>query len=338
MKADINVGNMRESRKETHYSLRLHSFKNDSLHVAVGRKSRHVTDPKNAVKTPSRQTIDSRLGSSHIAICLTDPLANTTCFHHQAGIYQSAHKLRMTSGNSSDEGEITDGGLEKATTTLPQYDGTSIDRPNRPREYHASKSPEYENRTRDRRSRDRSRSPYYDRQPRGSKRAREDEFPDRSRDPRKFKVHYEDANQNYKRRQRVSYEDIDQGSAGDAQLRYDDHDRYPDKRARTRSRSPFRGHRNDDRDRRGHASRGGRNGSYIDESRNSTRGYSDARSREFKDQSVSKRGTNPLPADISRHEAKTTKGSSQQLDHLHDHEGFERYKVQSLHACTSLTF
>jgi serine/threonine-protein kinase PRP4 len=36
------------------------------------------------------------------------------------------------------------------------------------------------------------------------------------------------------------------------------------------------------------------------------------RSRDSKDQSVSKRGQSPLPADNARHEAKTTQGHSQQ--------------------------
>jgi serine/threonine-protein kinase PRP4 len=36
------------------------------------------------------------------------------------------------------------------------------------------------------------------------------------------------------------------------------------------------------------------------------------RIREHKDQSVSKRGQSPLPADNARHEAKTTQGNLQQ--------------------------
>src|SRR4051794_41914992 len=96
----------------------------------------------------------------------------------------------MGSHTSSDEGEIRDGVVEKATKTLPQFDGTSVDRQDRNRSStSASLSPERTYRSRDRNA-DRSRSPY--REPRGSKRGREDDYADRSRDPRKFKVYYED--------------------------------------------------------------------------------------------------------------------------------------------------
>src|SRR4051794_20782256 len=106
----------------------------------------------------------------------------------------------MASTPSSDEGEIRDGVVEKATTTLPQFGGTSVDRQDRNRySTSASISPERTYRSNDGRSADRSRSPY--RQPRGSKRGREEDYADRSRDPRRFKVHYEDE----PRRSRVSY-------------------------------------------------------------------------------------------------------------------------------------
>jgi serine/threonine-protein kinase PRP4 len=224
----------------------------------------------------------------------------------------------MASPASSDEGEIRDGSVEKATTSLPQFDGTSVDRPDRNRSsISKSKSPEYEYISRDRRSRDRSRSSYSDRPPpRGSKRPRDEEYPDRSRgDPRKFKVHYEDAPQDYKRRPRVSYEDIDQGSNGTPDLRYDDRDRYAEKRPRTRSRSPYRSSRGGDRNGRGGQSRrdGNRYNGHADENRRpNSYGYQDIRSRESRDQSVSKRGPSPLPADNGRREAKSTQGYPQQ--------------------------
>ena len=221
----------------------------------------------------------------------------------------------MASPASSDEGEIRDGDVvDKANKTLPQYDGTSVDRPDRTRGHEASKSPDHDyDRARDRRSRDRSRSPYYERQSRGAKRSRDEEYPDRSRDPRRFKVHYEDSSQNHRHRSRISYEDIDSGSTTTPELRYDDNDRQPYKRPRTRSRSPYRTSRHDDRSGRGDPGRGGRELEYTEGRGMHSHGHSDRRGREYKDQSVSKRGTNPLPADTSRHDAKSTKGSS------HDH-------------------
>jgi serine/threonine-protein kinase PRP4 len=49
------------------------------------------------------------------------------------------------------------------------------------------------------------------------------------------------------------------------------------------------------------------------------------RSRESMDQSVSKRGTSPLPADNSRQEAKTAKGYSQQRDNSFGGQDSSRY-------------
>ncbi len=210
----------------------------------------------------------------------------------------------MASPASSDEGEIRDSSVEKATTSLPQFDGTSVDRPDRNRSSTSnSPSPDREYKSRDRKSRESSRSPYVDRQPRGSKRARDEEYTaERSRDTRRFKVHYEDSPHDYQRRSRVSYEDLDRGSVGASELRYDDRDRYTDKRPRTRSRSPYRPNR-------GHERGGGRGGQgSLDDNRHGSHAndkkrpnpYSNGehRSRGINDQSVSKRGSSPLHADI----------------------------------------
>ncbi|KAL2066930.1 hypothetical protein VTL71DRAFT_1354 [Oculimacula yallundae] len=220
----------------------------------------------------------------------------------------------MASRASSDEGEIRDGSVEKATKSLPQYDGTSVDRQDRNRSStSASKSPEHEYRSRDRRSHERSRSPYTDYQPRGSKRARDEEYLDRSRDPRRFKVHYEDSHQDYNRNSRGPYRDLDRGSIEPSDLRYDDRDRG--KRPRTRSRSPYRASNNGNRYGRGGDSRreGNRDSGYGNDSRRLDHHRSEVtRSRENIDQSVSKRGQSPMPAEMARREAKITQGSSQQ--------------------------
>jgi len=220
----------------------------------------------------------------------------------------------MASTASSDEGEIRDG-VVKATTT-PQLDGTPVDRPNRTRSIDsASMSPEHAQKSRDYRSSERSRSPYSDQQRRGYKRSRDDDYPDRTRDPRRFRVHYEDDTQDYKRRPRPAYEDLDRPAAT-SELRYDDRDRYPQKRHRTRSRSPYRANRG--------GSRGGGRNEYGGQSRrdgNRSNGYTDSnrngvsrengRNWDTNDQSVSKRGQSPMPADNSKREAKSMKGFSQ---------------------------
>jgi serine/threonine-protein kinase PRP4 len=223
----------------------------------------------------------------------------------------------MASSASSDEGEIRDGtgSVEKATKSLPQFDGTSVDRQDRTRSINSTSiSPEHGYRSKDRRSRERSKSPYSDRAPRSSKRARDDDYADRSRgDPRRFKVHYEDPPQDYTRRPRVSYEDIDHGSSD---LRYDDRDRYAEKRPRTRSRSPYRSSRGGERNGYGgHSSRGGnRNDGHRDMGRPNSYGHGDLRNRDSRDQPVSKRAYSPLPADNARLEAKITQGYSQRHD------------------------
>ncbi|TGO25179.1 hypothetical protein BPAE_0086g00440 [Botrytis paeoniae] len=225
---------------------------------------------------------------------------------------------------SSDEGEIRDGVVEKkATTSLRTPGSTSVDRQDRTRSSTTSlspRSPEQSYRSRDQRSR----SPYSDRHSRASKRPRDDDYPDRSRnDSRRFKVHYEDYSQDNRRRPRVSYEDIDKGPTNSSELRYDDHDyrdRHPEKRPRTRSRSPYRANREGDRSGRNGQSvnNGNRYGDYAD--RNKPYGYGGSY-RSSRDQSVSNRGKGPLPTDNSRHEAKTTQGQLQQ--HKHQRGGSE---------------
>ncbi|TGO59081.1 hypothetical protein BCON_0048g00070 [Botryotinia convoluta] len=225
---------------------------------------------------------------------------------------------------SSDEGEIRDGVVEKkATTSLRTLGSTSVDRQDRTRSSTTSlspRSPEQSYRSRDQRSR----SPYSDRHSRGSKRPRDDDYPDRSRnDSRRFKVHYEDYSQDHRRRPRVLYEDIDKGPTNSSELRYDDHDhrdRHPEKRPRTRSRSPYRANREGDRSGRNGQSvnNGNRYGDYAD--RNKPYGYGGSY-RSSRDQSVSNRGKGPLPTDNSRHEAKTTQGQLQQ--HKHQRDGSE---------------
>lgn len=221
----------------------------------------------------------------------------------------------MASTASSDEGEIRDG-VVKATTT-PQFDGTSVDRQNRTRSINsASMSPEHAQKSRDKRSSERSRSPYRDRQPRGYKRDRDDDYSDRSRDPRRFKVHYEDDSRDYKRRPRPAYEDLDRPSTA-SELRYDDPDRYPQKRHRTRSRSPYRANRGADRggnrNTYGGQSRrdGSRSNGYTGSNRNGA-SRENGRNWDTNDQSVSKRGQSPMPADNAIQEAKSMQGFSQQ--------------------------
>ncbi|KAI9738068.1 MAG: U4/U6 small nuclear ribonucleoprotein prp4 [Claussenomyces sp. TS43310] len=220
----------------------------------------------------------------------------------------------MSSAVSSDEGEISESGIEKATTSLAQFDGTSVDPPDRTRSrYSSSKSPSVDNTSSwDRRSRDRSRSPYSSRTTRGSKRSRVDDHHERDHaDPRRFRVQYE-GRLNDHRRSRLTYEDLDRDQGSSQDLRYDDRDRYADKRHRTRSRSPYRARRDrSTRDPPNHSQRDVAR--YAPSSADRSRyGYEAHGAHHMKDQSVSKRGENPMPTDPSRREAKDTQGYSQQ--------------------------
>ncbi|KAI1428272.1 kinase-like domain-containing protein [Xylaria sp. FL1777] len=168
----------------------------------------------------------------------------------------------MASPSSSDEGEIIESrdGNSKATS-LPQIDGHGVDRMDRTQaRFSRSRSPESWNGVRRRR---RSRSP---RSPRGLKRPHDDRDSYRGGcldpDPRRFRVHYEDPRDSF-RRARISYDDEDRPSSHSsaANLHYDDRDRnhgrdrardrspdrdrYPDKRPRNRTRSPYNSSRGD---------------------------------------------------------------------------------------------
>jgi serine/threonine-protein kinase PRP4 len=239
----------------------------------------------------------------------------------------------MSSPTSSDEGEIRDvvGSVEKATTTLPQFDGTSVDRQDRNRSSNStSMSPERGYIARNINSYERSRSPYSDR-PRGSKRSRDsdhDDYDDHNRDTRRFKVHYEDP-KDHRHRSRISYEDIDHSVTSNSELRYDDRDRYVDKRHRTRSRSPYRSNRSE---RNGHSGSlrrdGNRHSVYQDIKKKPYE--QDDRSRCGMDQSVSKRGESPMPAENARQEAKTKQGSSQYIDKSGNAFALEKYTFHAL--------
>ncbi|KAI1435296.1 kinase-like protein [Xylaria sp. CBS 124048] len=163
----------------------------------------------------------------------------------------------MASPSSSDEGEIVESrvGNSKATS-LPQIDGHAVDRMDRTRAgYSRSRSPEYLNGSRHHPATSRR-----SRSPRGLKRSHDDRDSYRGGrldpDPRRFRVHYEDPRDNH-RRSRIYYDDDDRPPAhqSTASLHYDDRDRsygrdrandpsqdrdrYPDKRSRNRSRSPY---------------------------------------------------------------------------------------------------
>ncbi|KAI1300277.1 kinase-like domain-containing protein [Xylaria venustula] len=168
--------------------------------------------------------------------------------------------------SSSDEGEIVesrDGNGNSKATSLPQIDGHGVDRMDRTQaRFSRSRSPESLNGARRRR---RSRSP------RGLKRSHDERDSYRGgrmdSDPRRFRVHYEDARDSY-RRSRISYDDEDRPSSRSSatHLHYDDRDRdrdrthgrdrdhYPDKRSRNRTRSPYNSSRGE-RDRGDHLRR-----------------------------------------------------------------------------------
>ncbi|KAI8953792.1 kinase-like domain-containing protein [Xylaria longipes] len=176
----------------------------------------------------------------------------------------------MASPSSSDEGEIVESrvGNSKATS-LRQFDGHGVDRIDRTRaRLSRSRSPEYLNGLRHHPATSRR-----SRSPRGLKRSHDDRDRDSHRggrldpDPRRFRVHYEDSRDSH-RRVRLPYDDEDRPSSrsSTANLPYDDRDRdhgrdrprnrsqdrdrYPDKRPRNHSRSPYNSSWGDrDRDR-----------------------------------------------------------------------------------------
>lgn len=154
--------------------------------------------------------------------------------------------------------------------------------------------------------------------PRGSKRYHVEDHYARSRDPRRFKVHYEDR-PDHRRRRQDSYDDLDRTGHAPSKLPYDDRDAGRGFRSRTRSRSPYRAPREKD-------VRGGNygNNSHHNDRRGGRQdvpkrlrmnghgdGYQALSSRQ---QSVSKGGDKPVPADDKSRDAKTIQGSSQQLD------------------------
>ncbi|KAI0533894.1 kinase-like domain-containing protein [Xylaria digitata] len=163
----------------------------------------------------------------------------------------------MASPSSSDEGEIIESrvGNPKATS-LPHIDGHGVDRMDRTRaRFSRSRSPDYLNGVRRHPTTSRR-----SRSPRGLKRSNDDRDSYRGSrldpDPRRFRVHYEDSRDSY-RRARNSYDDEDRppSHSSATNLHYDDRDRsygrdrardrsedrdrYPDKRPRNRSRSPY---------------------------------------------------------------------------------------------------
>lgn len=150
----------------------------------------------------------------------------------------------MATPASSDEGEIVENGVgDSKATSLPQFEGTGVDRMDRTRaRYSRSRSPEYVNGSRlPPSSSRRSRSP------RGHKRPRDDRDLYRGSrldaDPRRFRVHYEDSADSH-RRSRPPYDDQDRppSRSSASGLYYDDRDRDSAARNRVRDRSRDRDH------------------------------------------------------------------------------------------------
>jgi serine/threonine-protein kinase PRP4 len=219
----------------------------------------------------------------------------------------------MNQSAGLDEGEIVESDTEKATTSLPSVNGSSVDRHSRTR-VAASKSPDGPQNPR----LYRDRSPYGDHS-RGEKRRRgDDNHYERGRsDPRRFKVHYEGGRSHDEgRRHPISYADLDRGDDTDHHLRYDDRDskgRYPDsQRGRTRSRSPPHPFRRDEyRNRGGRGQRDERREGYDRRDR-ADYGYEGSRGRYSREQSVSERGDPPVPTEVSKRETEIRRNGLQQ--------------------------
>ena len=195
------------------------------------------------------------------------------------------------------EGEILESDSEKATTSQPSVHGTSVDRPFRTRAAipsHRSRSPQ----------RDRSRSPY--RAPRGEKRRRDDGHLNDGKGvaQRNPAARYEDYNDRKGQRRPKSYADLDGPNDPGAYRRRDD--AYADKRARTRSRSPYR---HDRRQEMGshlphrEQERPDRRREHMYEKRNGRLSF---------EQSVSARGNTSVDARDSKADAETKSSQMQQ--------------------------
>ncbi|KAL8400435.1 hypothetical protein RB594_000723 [Gaeumannomyces avenae] len=218
----------------------------------------------------------------------------------------------MVSSFSSDEGEIADnGGRHVKTTTLPHREGGGVDRSNRNRGP-PSRSPDHAHRSGS---------------PRGSKRAHDDR--DRNhgdsrngfdRDPRRSR-HYEDSGSSRRQPRGRGYQDLDRPDAhGDRDFGYDDrdNDRYPDsKRARNRSRSPYRPPRGD-RGQHGQHDRGSwrREDGRRDQRRQNggdqaeSHKYSAHYDRQSRDDTMSKRAPVTGRSHFQKVEAKSGQGSA----------------------------
>jgi serine/threonine-protein kinase PRP4 len=203
-----------------------------------------------------------------------------------------------THSPSASEGEIIESDTDKATKSHRSTPAPSIDRQDRKPRFSATRSPSPVasipiSRLR---SRSRSRSPF-----RASRRAREDDNHGRlgrHDDTRRFKVHYEDSHGG---RNKTSQENGERGTKRG--LGYDDRrDHGRSKRPRTTSRSPPRFN---DKHHDGHNHTSGSNKNFNGE-------RSAAHCRQ---QSVSDRGSTPLTAGYSIHEAKTSKNQVSDLNH-----------------------
>lgn len=233
---------------------------------------------------------------------------------------------RSRSPSTPSEGEIIESGSEtKATTSRFPLNGTSVDRHPRDSPSSASRSPASVrsrsppprrrggSRTR---SRTRSRSPYRDN--RGFKRRRDDDYEDRDRRYRNdlpsrrapgSGYRYDDGR--YSDRSSAShrpppprsYHDYDRGDDYTDSLRYNDEsDRRPEKRPRTRSRSPYREVRKPKQ-------YSGDELEPLGEERVASQG---ARGRSSLEQSVSERRSTPVVARDSKQKAETKTNQVQQ--------------------------
>ena len=219
----------------------------------------------------------------------------------------------MTSRTSSpSEGEILESDSEKATTSLPSFNGISVDRQSRKR-VSASRSPSPIRSPRPRQSRTRSRSPY--REPRGTKRIRDDQY--ERTDSRRFKVHYEERLRDERLKNAAPHNHVDRGTGKDPIPRYDvrGSGKYSrDKRPRTRSRSPIRiSNKRSQFDRYERQKGDSRSGGYTVKGRDDD-GYRESKGRLSGEQSVSDRGYPPVATTSSRHEAELRTNQTQYSD------------------------
>ena len=245
--------------------------------------------------------------------------------------------MKMASGPSTprSEGEIVESTLEKATTSLDEPKGTSVDRQSR-KHASMSRSPSPIRSPTRPRSRNTSRSPY--RESRGSKRPVDDDHYDRSRnDPRRFKVRYEDRPSSGRGKEHPLQHDLERSGATISRQTHEDRgaNGYShNERQHRRSRSPLRNNR-DHQKNHSKSFRSGRMESQPWQKHND-RTHGESRSKLSRQQSVSDRGQTLIAAAHLKRDAESKNNQTRHVDNGVNFSNLPaKYVLDLVHRCSA---